>query len=215
MEIEYPFKNSDKGGVARPVIADDRAQLVRPSLGKYAQSAREGKLFTYNAPSSGLVLPIFSATAQLFGIWNPPGSGVLGVLARLRMTYLNTTGAAGGFCLGILRDVAQLNGTAGPISAATLIQTVERGRLGSTQNGNKIKALSAITVTTALMAVATQLGLNQTVLTATDATNILSKDVVDFDGEVQLEPGNALFLCGNIATLSSWVPSLSWIEDPI
>src|SRR4051812_41287057 len=112
---DMPFENQRKGGPAAPLLSDERAQLVQPYGGKWYHAAKQGRIFTGNDAAAGQVLPIYSATAQKFGIWNPPGSGVNGVLVNLRGTFVSTTGAAGGYALGLLRNVPAVAGTASPI----------------------------------------------------------------------------------------------------
>jgi hypothetical protein len=214
MRLRLPFFNRQKGADAEPVLSDEQSLVVQPYGGRWYHAAKQGRVFTGNDAAAGQVLPIYSATAQKFGIWNPPGSGVNGVLVGLRGTYIDTTGAAGGYCLGLLRNVPAVAGTASPISAFTETAP-ERGLLGNDTGGNKIKFGLAITVTTALMVIGRQLGINQTVLTATDATNLFSAFKEDFDGDLVLKPGNALFVCGNIATLCKLACSLTWAEEPI
>lgn len=181
--------------------------------GDWGDAAREGRLFTGNSAAAGIVLPIYSATAQLFGWWNQSHSGVNMILVDISLTYVDTTGAAGGYCLGLLRNAGSNMGTAAPISAFT-DTTAERGTMGTATGGNRVKFTgSAATVTTALMVIGRQLGVSQTVLTAADATNIVAHTSRRFSGEVQLAPGNAMFLCGNIATLSKWAVTATWVED--
>jgi len=210
-----PFFNSQKGSEAKPMLSDDRGLLTQPAGGRWYHTAKQGKLFTGNSAAAGLVLPIYSNTAQVFGIWNPAGSGVNAVLVNLRMTYVDTTGAAGGYVLGLLRDAGAAVGTAAPISAFTRT-TPERGLFGAATGGNKVLFTgSAATVTTGLMVIGRNLGLNQLVTTAADATTVPWTMKEDFDGEISLSPGNAMFVAGNIATLSKWAVSLTWAEEPV
>ena len=214
-DITMALANSKKGSFAHPLLSDERAILTQPYGGKWYHAAKQGRLFTGNAAAAGVTIPIYSNTAQVFGLWNPANSDVLGVLVNLAMTYVSGTAAAGGYCLGLLRDVGALAGTAAPISAFTK-GTPERGRLGGKTGGNTIQFTpSACTVTTGLMVIARQLGLNVQALTAADATCPGWTWVREFDGDLVLEPGNALFLCGNIAVGSVWAPSLTWAEEPI
>jgi hypothetical protein len=212
--FNLPFFNRNKGAATSPVLSDEGGILTQNLGGKWFHLAKQGRVFHGSAAAAGVVLPIYSATAQVFGIWNPANSGVNGHLVKLRMTYVDTTGAAGGYCLGLLRDVGSVAGTAAPISAFTAT-VPERAMLGGQTGGNRIRFTgSACTVTTALMVAAYQLGMNQLVTTAADATTVPWSMQTDFDGDVVLEPGNALFLAGNIATLTKWVPTLTWAEIP-
>ncbi len=183
--------------------------------GKFYDDAKAGRLFSGSSAASGLVLPIYSATAQLFGFWNQANSGVNLEVLRVRATYVDTTGAAGGFVWGLMRNAGSNVATAAPISAFT--DTVpERGIIGAATGGNKVRFTgSACTVTTGLMVIGRQLGNNELVLTATDATNGIFTFKEDYDGDFVVAPGNAIFLCGNISTLSKWAVSVVWSEQPI
>lgn len=213
--FKFPFFNQNKGDEAKPVLSDEKGLLVQPSGGKWSHACKQGQIFTGNAAAAGVTLPIYSNTAQVFGIWNPPNSGVLAELISLRMTYVSGTGAAGGYVLGLLEDVPALAGTASPISAFTK-GVPRRGRLGSQTGGNKVFFTpSAATVTTGLMVIGRNLGINQLVTTAAEDEQVAFRTGEDFDGDLCLEPGNALFLAGNIATVCVWAPSLTWREVPI
>src|SRR3990167_1972831 len=98
--LKLPFLRGHDDPAA-PVLSDKRAQLVQyMDGGRHSQAVREGRVFVGNGVAAGIVLPIYSATAQLFGIWNPFGSGVNVELLSLALAYVDTTGAAGGFTLG-------------------------------------------------------------------------------------------------------------------
>ncbi len=172
-------------------------------------------MFHGTAAASGLVLPIYSNTAQLFGLWNPSDSGVDAVLASVELGYVSTTAAAGGYVMGLLTGVGSSVATAAPISAFTAGAPLN-GRMGSKTGGNSVRfSPSAVTVTTGLMVIGFELGLNQLVVTASDATTVPWRMGREFDGEYRLAPGNAWFVCGNIATLATWVPTISWAEERI
>ncbi len=181
----------------------------------YLAAAKAGQLYTGSSAASGLVLPIYSGTAQLFGLWNQANSGVNLSMVSLRMTYVSTTGAAGGYVWGLLRNAGSNVGTAAPISAFT-DTTAEKGLMGTSVGGNRVRFTgSAATVTTALMVIGRNIGINQLVLTAADATCVPWVMREDYDGTFNVAPGNAIFLCGNIATLTTWAASVTWLEDPI
>lgn len=184
------------------------------TMSQRTDAIESGKAFMGCAAASGLVLPIYSATAQLFGLWNPVGSGVIAYLLNLRMTLVDTTGAAGGFCWGLLPNAGSQLGTAAPISAFTE-QLPYRLPLTGAQGGNRCRfSGSAITVTTALMVPVWQTGLNQLVLTPATTGAPAFSMTETYNDDLCIGPGGALFLSGNIATLSKWVPSVSWYERP-
>lgn len=212
MQIKFPFWNRAKGADTAPLLSDDNGLLMQPVGGKWMQASKHGKLYTGNMAATGIVLPLFSATAQVFGLWNPSDSGVNGWLVGVRATYVDTTGASGGYCLAVNKKIGASLATGG-ISAFTE-GTPECGLIGSKLGGNRIR-FTPSAATTIAPTVARQLGINQLVITATDATNMFSAFKEDFDGEFGIPPGTAVWLAGNIATLAKLACSISWVEEPV
>jgi hypothetical protein len=210
LDIALPYANSAKGTPAPPLLSDERAQLTQPYAGSLYHLAKQGKVFTGNSDAAGTVLPIFSATAQKFGLWNPSGSGVIGILHQVAMTYVSTTGAAGGYVLAINKTVGAQIATGG-ISVFT--EGVPENSLGTT-GGNKIKFAPA-TATTIAPTIWRHLGMNQLVTTAADATTVPWTMTQKFDGDCLVYPGTAVWLCGNIATLTQWASCFVWAEVPV
>lgn len=174
----------------------------------------QGRVFHGNAAAAGLVLPIYSNTAQKFGLWNPLGNTKVAEIIRVSMTYVDTTGAAGGFCLAHVKNAGAAVATGGNISAFTDgTQNVDtfNGRIGNTTGPTCRFTPSAATVTAPV--IGRQLGINQLVLTAADATNPQWRAEIELNGELWLEPGNAIFLAGNIAMLSKFAPTIVWQEQ--
>lgn len=184
---------------------------MQGTYGKYYEQAKLGKLFWGNQAAAGTVLPIYSNTTQQCGLFNPSGSGVNLILVRLSITYVDTTGAAGGFVIGYKTGLASsiATGAVGGLTAATTTTPVCANLSGATGKGIFMSAA----ITTAAPAVLCNLGLNQLVLTATDATCPQWKTDFDFDGSVIVSPGTAIFVAGNIATLAKLCCSLGWIEE--
>jgi len=172
--------------------------------------AQSGALFTGNIAAAGVVLPIYSNTTQQVGLWNPVGSGKDIVLVKIDLTYVDTTGAAGGFCLGYLSNAPAAIGTGLAITAYTETASVSNYPGGGFASVAKFGQGATLTVTAPV--VKRQLGLNQTVLTAATTSSPQWSSEILFHGEEVLTPGTAAFVCGNIATLSKFTGSLVWAE---
>ena len=209
MELDYA--NSGKGGRASPVMSDERAVTVQPYGGKWYKAAKEGRLFIGNDAAAGQVLPIYSATAAKFVLWNPAGSGVNLNLVRFTSSYVDTTCAATGFTIGIMKSAGSALATGG-VSVFTEA-TPERAPYGGVTGGNKVRF--ALTATIIAPTVLYQMGHNQLVLTATDATTAGMEFRLDFDGELLIAPNNLISFGGNIAQLGKWASSVVWTEDPV
>lgn len=172
--------------------------------------AKQGAVFTGNIAAAGVVLPVYSNTTQQVGLWNPVGSGKDLILLKIALTYVDTTGAAGGFCLGYLSNAPAAIGTGLAITAFTETASVSNYPGGGFSSVAKFGQGATLTVTAPV--VKRQLGFNQTVLTAATTSSPQWMAEVAFDGEEVLTPGTAIFVAGNIATLSKFTGSLVWAE---
>lgn len=211
MQLEAPYVNSGKGAAASPLLSDRRSLMVQLEGGKWSQAVREGRLFMAGEAAAGVVLPIYSATAAKFVLWNPAGSGVNLNVVRFTATYVDTTGAAGGYAIGIMKNAGSTLCTGG-VSAFT--ETVpDRAPFGGSTGGNKVRFSAAATIIAPTLLY--QLGQNQLVTTAADATTVPWTFQKDFDGELQIAPNNLIAFGGNIATLSKWASTVIWTEDPV
>ena len=85
-------------GDAKIILGKMKDLIVSELHGKYYTSAYNGRIFAGNQAAAGAVLPIYSNTTQQCGIFNPLGSGINAIPVRLNITYVDTTGAAGGLC---------------------------------------------------------------------------------------------------------------------
>lgn len=174
--------------------------------------AKQGRIFTGNIAAAGVVLPIYSNNTQQVGLWNPGGSDIDIVLLRIAMTYVDTTGAAGGYVLGRLKNLGAAVATGTNITAFTETAALADYPNGSYSSQAKFGQGSTITVVGSAVELYRHLGLNQTVLTAATTGSPQWQTEFKFDGDVVLTPGTAVFLAGNIATLSKWTGSVTWAE---
>ena len=172
--------------------------------------AKQGRIFSGNIAAAGVVLPIYSNTTQQVGLWNPAGSSIDVILLRLALTYVSGTGAAGGYVLGYLPNAPASVATGASIAAFT--ETAAISHYVGTGLASAAKFGQGATITVTAPSVLLSLGLNQTVLTAATTSSPQWSSVFDFTGQIVLTPGTAIFVCGNIATLSTWSGSLTWAE---
>lgn len=210
-EMILPFENQKKGNASAPLLSDERAQLVQPYGGKWYHAAKQGRLFMGNDAAAGQVLPIYSATAAKFVLWNPANSGVNLVLVRFTATYVDTTCAATGFTIGIMKNAGSALATGG-VSAFTETSP-ERAPFGGPAGGNRVRfSLSATVIAPTVLY---QMGENQLVLTATDATTAHFVFRHDFDGELVIAPNSLISFGGNIAQLGKWASGVMWVEESV
>lgn len=212
MELLVPFNNGNKGGPTSPLLSDERALITQDRGGRWMHAAKQGRGFVGTAAATGVILPIFSNTAQVFGIWNPAGSGVNAIIASLRATYVSGTGAAGGYIFGVTKNAGASLATGG-ISVFTEAAP-DPMILGGPTGGNKCR-FTGSAATVLAPTIGRSLGISQLVTTAADATNVTFSFEVLFDGDLIVAPNTAIWLAGNIATVCVWAPSIAWVEENV
>lgn len=180
------------------------------SLIPYYDLAKQGTIFTGNVAAAGVILPIYSNTTQQVGLWNPVGSGKDIILLKIDLTYVDTTGAAGGYCLGYLSNAPAAIGTGLSITAFTETASVSNYPGGGFSSIAKFGQGATLTVTAPV--VKRQLGLNQNAFTAAGTGQMAFRNEIEFSGEEVLTPGTAIFVAGNIATIAKYTGSLVWAE---
>lgn len=176
----------------------------------YYDLAKQGKIFHGNVAAAGVVLPIYSNTTQQVGLWNPVGSGVDLVLLHIALSYVDTTGAAGGYVLAQLTNAPAAVGTGLAITAFTETASIPAYNGGGFTSVAKFGQGATLTVTAPT--VKRHLGLSQNAFTAAGTGQMAFVNRIDFGGEEVLTPGTAVFVAGNIATLAKWSGSLTWAE---
>ena len=178
-----------------------------------AELALQGRVYHGNAAAAGFVIPIYSNTTQQFGLWNPMGNDVIAEIFEIGLgSYINTSGAAGGYVLGIVKGAPAVLATGAKITAFT--ETAPENSLPGFGKVNKVKFGQGATLTVTAPTIYRHLHLSQNAFTAA-ATDLMPRriGVVEFpDRTLWLPPGNAIFLCGNIATLAKFAPTVTWAE---
>lgn len=173
------------------------------------QQALAGNLYFGSTAAAGVAIPLTTATAQVFGIWNPPGSGVVAVLDKLILgiatlgtnivaalnwsTHLNVQAIATGSALTAFTDTTIRNAVVG------------RGR------APKVKFTGSAATTTAATHLAS-VGMTSTTGTPVDATPVM---VFEHNGMIMVPEAVAIFLVGSAAPGSTYQATLSWAEIPL
>jgi hypothetical protein len=193
-------------------LTTQQGTLGSPLHSKNFQQSVAGNVYIGNAAVAGAVCPIYSNTAQKFGILNPVGSGVYVVPMAINIGYIDTTSAAGGFCIGYNTNCGAgiATGSAG-VTAATTATPISARIDGPAARATFMSA----GITTAAPSLLMALGLNQLVVTAADATTVPFSWRYEFNDEIVIPPGNAIYLAGIIAVLVKIAPSFMWKEIPI
>lgn len=212
MSFDLPRLNSaTRGAPTSPFLTDLGSLMVGNRQLPLYEATKAGRVFHGNSAAAGVILPIYSNTAQKVGLWNA-STTVNAVLTRVAFTYVSTTGAAGGLVL------AAVSGAGSALGGNITVFTESAALVTNGLVGGGLTAKCKFTGSAATVAAPTiyrHIGFNQLVITAADATNAQWKAHIDFDGDVIIPPGSALFLAGNIATLITLAPSITWVEEDI
>lgn len=174
--------------------------------------AKAGKVFTGSIAAAGVVLPIYSNNTQQVGLWNPSGTGVDLIIKTICLTYVQTTGAAGGYVIGQLTGLGPAVATGSNITAFTETAAVSDYPAGGYSSVAKFGQGATLTVVGSAVTIKRHLGLNQNAFTAAGTGQMPYESVLNFDGDLVVTPGNAIFLAGNIATLATLSGSITWAE---
>ena len=184
---------------------------MTPALKSRAELVLEGRVHIGNFAAAGGVIPIYSNTTQQFGLWNPAGNDKIAEVFEIGLgSYVDTTGAAGGYVLGIVKD-APAN-LAAPITAFT--KTEPENALHGYRLANKVHFGQGATITVTAPTLYRHLHISQNAFTAAGTGQMPVKGpVAEFpDRTLWVPPGVAIFLAGNIATLAKYAPTIVWGE---
>lgn len=166
-----------------------------------------GKTFIGSTMSAGVVIPAHDATAQVFGLWNPEGSGVNAVLVKLNLGVTTAaTPAVSSLSLSVLPYTGgAVSASGSPISAFT--QTVATpGRVGELgRSGARFTLSATMTAPTFFYS----LSFSQE---STSLANGLVSLTHDFSGCVVVTPGTYVGLGGSASPLQTFQASLIWFE---
>ena len=190
-------------------------QLVSDLHGKYYEHASRGNLWYVSTVVAGLAVPISTTTAPTVMLWNPSGSGKNAVLGRFNAAYVSGTSAATSIGLAEAEDVGANTATAAPITAfnqSAVGTNLFNGLLG--YGGTSAMRSSANGTNTVTAGTWFKTLAGESALIATTAMNPYVIDY-DFQGELILPPGVAIWVVGAAATGALLAQTLSWVEVPV
>jgi len=176
----------------------------------FIQQALAGSAFFGSTTQAGVAIPAYNATAQVFGLWNPAGSGVNLVLNNLSAAVATLgTNAVSALGLSWLANTGASIATGAPISVFT--NTTIQNALAGGGNASRARFALAATITapTFLMA----LGMAQNATTTQPVAE--QAYVHDFNGSLIVPPGVYIGLGGSAAPGSTYQASISWAEVAI
>ncbi len=186
------------GAQQQPLCDRYGNQRVVEYRGKYAEANSRGALFHYSTLVAGVTLPIFTNTAQTYGLMNPAGSNVVLELVSTEFTYLSGTQVPGGLVwVQAPSPTANIATGSGGITVATATLGTS-GQTGGSGANAKCSTLTAIT-SVAPTVIRYALGLSAYTMPATNATQGLTLTRYDYDGKILIYPNQILLLGCTVA----------------
>ena len=183
--------------------------------GKWATAARQGRLFHGSSAAAGIAIPIYTATTQALCLWNTSTNVDLEIV-KYSLAYISGSTVAAPVMYGRLY-AGYAYGTGSPIATFTNAPTyIQPGRAGTGSSGAQLA--NATVTTTAAIPVANFIGASIGTPDAFAAGSTTVPLVVceeNFDGNMILPPGWALFPMALLASVSLYQQRLVWIENPV
>jgi|WetSurMetagenome_2_1015567.scaffolds.fasta_scaffold38855_4 hypothetical protein len=169
-----------------------------------------GNVFIGSTTYAGVAIPAYNATAQVFGLWNPAGSGVSAMLVKLNLGVA-TVGSPAVSALGlsyVANAGAAIGASGAPVTAFAETAAVN-GIVGkSSKNGARF-TLAATTIAPTFFY---DLALSQETTSAVNGVMIMSHS---FDGCVIIPPNTYVGIGGSAAPGQTVQMSLVWMELPV
>lgn len=210
-QVQVPLVATTSAGVgiqnqAGGQFADS---IVSELVGKYYYLTRAGLVYNLSTLVAGVAIPISTATAQTFMLWNPAGSTKNLVPLLLNFSYVAGTSVAGSIGISRLPNAGSAIGAAGaPISAFT--ETVPGNCLLGGGTGQVRGSLAATTIAATWFQT---LGMTESALVGTTAMNPQLVQY-DFQGSLIIPPNNAIVVVGSAATGATVSVSMIFAELP-
>jgi hypothetical protein len=189
-------------------------KLLSPSAG-----GANGGVYVGSTTFAGVAIPAYNATAQVFGLWNPAGSGVNIVLVSLDLSIATAgTEALASLGLSYLANTGNAIATGAPVSAFT--QTASLPGLIGSGAGQAAPSQGRFTLSATITAPTfyRSLGMTETIAagasTVTTGPNVFQLSY-QFSGADGVAPGTYIGLGGSAAPGSTFAGSLCWLEIPV
>jgi hypothetical protein len=210
--VGAPSNTSAADGTNNPFLQGKQSELVDVNLhGKYYTQAYRSNSYIGSTGGAGVVPPIYTTTAQTFGIWNVAGNTRNAALQTLDVGIVTAgTVVVSSFCLGQSLNAGSALATGG-ISVFTA-GTPQGGNIGIS-GGNTVRFTpSAATTLAATFLMALNYGFYSTAVTAASPAQSLH---YDFEGGVIVPPNAAVWVSNNVASSYTFIETLRWEEPPV
>jgi hypothetical protein len=180
--------------------------MVSETHGKWYTAGYRGVTFIASTLIAGTIIPISTATAATFGLYNPLGSGKNVELIAYDLAFTGATLVVGTLEFAVLTGVGA--GVALPTSITALAPLTNP--IGGPGTNPVSTAFSAATVVASTKLI--NLGVNIGTTTEEAGPQVIH---LDFDGRIILAPGTIIHVTGNAAQTTAAVQQLIWAEWPV
>ena len=184
------------------------------SNGKYYPETAAGKVFIGSTVAAGKAVALATATSITGGcLWNTSTTHNA-VLLRATAGFTSGTIALGQYGLGGDVDLGFAEGTGAPMAAFTegVFGVDFKNALMGKGNSSLMKYSPGATATTLTAAAEALIWFGATHTSATATAQGGTKIDFDFDGQVIVTPGSAVFFVGSVAQTALVTTSLVWAE---
>jgi hypothetical protein len=204
MPVEYglvnpPSNTSASDASNQPILQGKSGEQIYADLhGKWYTSAYRGRVFYGSSLIAGVIIPVNTATAATFTLFNPAGSTV-----NLELICLDI-----GWPAAATSVVATILGS---VSKQTPTSVTSGGVVNSTFIGGGAVSQAALYTAATITAITTHLPLLQVTSTA----DAMVASHYEFDGRVILPPGSLITLTSTPVQTAVAIPSFCWAEYPV
>ena len=199
VNTKYPYLDENLPD-ALPVLASAREQFVADLHGKHYYAAKRGRLFIATSLTGGIALVVAATTGNHPTLWNPAGSGRNISIKRLTLGYVSGNNAPGSLAWNITKDAGSVVATGGAIETFTHVD------VQSAMGGGAVDSVAKWAPAICTFAVAPALYYTSgiSLFTGVAATAVAPFPLEeDYDGMLNIKPGNALSLVTVQATTTS------------
>jgi hypothetical protein len=168
-----------------------------------------GNMFIGSTAAAGVAVPAYNATGQVFGLWNPAGSGFTAIPVFLTAGVATVgTPAVADISLSILTNCGAQIATGAPVTAFTAATPVN-ARLGA----GKVSQMRFTASAATMSAPAHLMSLGVSQESATPGTGLFNI-FFPFNGSLAVDPGTYIGIGGSAAIGQTAAVTLVWYEIP-
>ncbi len=207
-QVSDPTVSNSDSTIANLIAGKSLEALIAQLHGKWYTHAYRGNIFHGKTAAAGVLIPATAGTAQVFGIWNPQGSGVN---VEMIAAYYGWVSTAGAVPANIGYDVVT---PANALTVTAITASAPANALVSAGKASKVLFTASAATTTA----STVLGTNgMSHLTTIGATTTVCPFVLSetFEGTIIVAPGSAIFVSGTVAPVDKFDIRWVWAEIPV